>query len=141
MEPIIQGIGYIFSKHKVALLDRSGLSNIRDSWDFENNQPLHAMAIAQGFKLDQREVRAMKTMTYSIPYHKKDPVQQSHMQTPLGRWVGCFENNKIDTHPKVIFQSNRLFRPTPDKHSWAPFQNNNNVGSNKDNITMPSFKW
>lgn len=67
--PKIRGIGYIFFKNKVAQLGRSGLSNIRDSWDFESNQPLHAMAIAQGFKLDQREVRAIKTVTNSIPYH------------------------------------------------------------------------
>ena len=36
--------------------------HIKNIWDFENNEPLQAIEIAQRLKLDQMDVKAIETM-------------------------------------------------------------------------------
>jgi hypothetical protein len=64
--PKIQGIGFGFSKNRVAHLDISGLYLIQNMGGFKNNQPHATTKISHKLQLSQREYKAIKTMIDSI---------------------------------------------------------------------------
>ena len=98
-------------------LTRKGFSYVKNLWDFEHNQPLGDRKITHKFKLDNRELRAIETMT--IPTQWLSPIQNRNIQAPIRSWVGSVKSNDQDAHPIINFQS-RLSREILDEGIFPP---------------------
>lgn len=83
----IQGIGYRFSKSRVAQLNKNGLCTIKDLWDDDTHQPLPWPTLDLRCKLDERERNHTNNFIQAIQAQWQQLIHHIPKQTLRGSCI------------------------------------------------------